>query len=84
MSDPEEKMSENENNQMEEKSVEEKPAKKLSPLEAKKQLQARLRQGLQRKAKGVSAVRDESAGGAGSSSDAPPPRQNTPRRAGGS
>ncbi len=84
MSDPEEKMSENENNQMEEKSVDEKPAKKLSPLEAKKQLQAQLRQGLQRKAKGVSAVRDESAGGTGSSSDAPPPRQNTPRRAGGS
>ena len=78
-------MSENENNnQAEEKSVETQPARKLSPLEAKKQLQAQLRQGLQRKAKGVSAVRDESAGGPAGSSDAPPPRQNTPRRAGGS
>lgn len=74
----------NENHQTEEKSAEEKPAKKLSPLEAKKQLQAQLRQGLQRKAKGVSAVRDEGAGGPAGSSDAPPPRQNTPRRAGGS
>ncbi|HVF85882.1 MAG TPA: hypothetical protein VM821_07850 [Abditibacteriaceae bacterium] len=77
-------MSENENHQAEEVSAQEKPAKKLSPLEAKKQLQAQLRQGLQRKAKGASAVRDESAGGPAGSSDAPPPRQNTPRRAGGS
>ncbi len=58
------------------------PAKKLSPLEAKKQLQAQQRQGLQTKTKGVQAARDggETAG----NSDAPPPRTNTPRRAGGS
>ncbi len=61
---------------------EEKPAKKLSPLEAKKQLQAQQRQGLQKKSKGVSAVRDDA--GIGGNTDAPPPRTNTPRRAGGS
>lgn len=60
------------------------PAKKLSPLEAKKQLQALQRQGLQKKTKGVSAVREDGTPGAPGSSDAPPPRQNTPRRAGGS
>lgn len=58
------------------------PVKKLSPLEAKKQLQAQQRQGLQKKSKGVSAVRDDA--GIGGNTDAPPPRTNTPRRAGGS
>ena len=58
------------------------PAKKLSPLEAKKQLQAQQRQGLQAKSKGVQATRNDAE--TTGSTDAPPPRTNTPRRAGGS
>jgi hypothetical protein len=61
---------------------EEKPAKKLSPLEAKKQLQAQQRQGLMKKSQGVNAVRDSTGTTAGS--EAPPARLNAPRRQGGS
>lgn len=60
----------------------EKPAKKLSPLEAKKLRQSELRQGLMKKSQGVNAVRDSTSTSGGS--DAPPARLNAPRRQGGS
>ncbi len=63
-------------------SDEEKPVKKMSPLEAKKLRQAELRQGLMKKSQGANAVRDSA--GTHGGSDAPPARLNAPRRQGGS
>jgi hypothetical protein len=66
-----------------ETNAEEKPAKKLSPLEAVKQRQAEMRQGLKRKSQGVN-LRDDGTGAAGGHGADTPKQQNSPRRQGGS